>query len=183
MWVRFPHAIPPEISLQPQSDLISWNVQVEWSIRICVEFDAFVEIRNQQGAPVVPSAVFVDDGFTLRNVVVKAHFEVGRTHQTQWKCLVCTHSVVPAHLLSRTLTILRKVSVQSTPLLWHGMTRTYKMIEHDTLLHAISAGFRTNNQTMFTQTTLFRIVHSIRHTGCHTGSCYDCTVRWFSIPW
>ena len=57
-----------------------------------VEFDAFVEIRNQQGAPVVPSAVFVDDGFTLRNVVVKAHFEVGRTHQTQWKCLVCSYT-------------------------------------------------------------------------------------------
>ena len=143
-----------------------------------VEFDAFVEIRNQQGAPVVPSAVFVDDGFTLRNVVVKAHFEVGRTHQTQWKCLVCTRLVVAAHLLSCTLIILWKVSVQSTPLLWHGMTRTYKMIEHDTLLHAISAGFRTDNQTMFTQTTLFRIEHS-----SHTGSYYHCTVRWFSIHW
>ena len=31
-----------------------------------VEFDAFVEICTEQGAPVVPSAIFVDDGFFLQ---------------------------------------------------------------------------------------------------------------------
>ena len=31
-----------------------------------VEFDAFVEIHDEQGAPVVPSAIFVDDGFFLQ---------------------------------------------------------------------------------------------------------------------
>jgi len=30
-----------------------------------VEFDAFVEIRNEHRVPVVPSAIFVDDGFFL----------------------------------------------------------------------------------------------------------------------
>ena len=31
-----------------------------------VEFDAFVEIRDEQGALVVPSAIFVDDGYSLQ---------------------------------------------------------------------------------------------------------------------
>jgi len=31
-----------------------------------VEFDAFVEVHDEQGAPVVPSAIFVDDGFFLQ---------------------------------------------------------------------------------------------------------------------
>ena len=30
-----------------------------------VEFNAFVEIHDEQGAPVVPSAIFVDDGWLL----------------------------------------------------------------------------------------------------------------------
>jgi len=31
-----------------------------------VEFDAFVKIRDKQGAPVVPSAIIVDEGFFLQ---------------------------------------------------------------------------------------------------------------------
>jgi len=147
----------------------------QWGQLVMLPTSSLLTPNPELGCPLKIFKIDMMQFCTLRNV---AHFEVGRTHQTQWKCLVCTRLVVAAHLLSCTLIILWKVSVQSTPLLWHGMTRTYKMIEHDTLLHAISAGFRTDNQTMFTQTTLFRIVHS-----SHTGSCYHCTVRWFSIRW
>ena len=66
-----------------------------------VEFDAFVKIHDEQGVPVVPSAIFVNDGFLVQVCVPRWQYFNGACNITM--IVHCIHVLYVRHHLCHDL--------------------------------------------------------------------------------